>query len=145
HSVNELLAYVGGIDIRQRGPFGGQADISLDGGTFEQTLVLINGVKLIDDQTAHLMMNIPVPIQAIDHIEVLRGTAARIYGINALTGAINIVTKSSARTFLLTDVNMASGFKKREEDDKSGIYGGGSLELVGNFAHKKQRHLLAFS
>lgn len=144
-SINELLAYVGGVDIRQRGPFGGQADISLDGGTFEQTLVLINGVKLIDDQTAHLMMNIPIPLQAIDHIEVLRGTAARVYGINALTGAINIVTKNSAQSFLLADFNLASGFKKREEDDKNGVYGGGSIELVGNYAFKKQRHLLAFS
>src|SRR5690554_3690777 len=41
-TVNELLSYVGGVDIRQRGPFGNQADISIDGGSFEQTLVLIN-------------------------------------------------------------------------------------------------------
>src|SRR5690625_4289223 len=58
HSVNELLAYVGGLDVRQRGPFGAQADISMDGGSFEETLVLLNGIKLIDDQTAHNMMNI---------------------------------------------------------------------------------------
>src|SRR5699024_8866634 len=99
-SVNELLAYVGGVDIRQRAPFGGQADISIDGGTFEQTLVLLNGIKLIDDQTAHIMMNIPVPVDAIERIEILRGAAARVYGINALTGAINIVTKKESKSFL---------------------------------------------
>src|SRR5690554_6813318 len=49
-SINELLAYVGGVDLRQRGPFGTQADISIDGGSFEQTLVLLNGVKLINSQ-----------------------------------------------------------------------------------------------
>ena len=61
-SVNELLAYVNGVDLRQRGPFGTQADVSIDGGSFEQTLVLLNGVKLIDAQTAHNMLNIPVPL-----------------------------------------------------------------------------------
>src|SRR5699024_2127659 len=87
-SLNEVLSYIGGVDIRQRGPFGTQTDISIDGGTSEQTLVLINGVKMIDSQTAHNMMNIPVPLTAIERIEVLRGAAARIYGINSLTGAI---------------------------------------------------------
>src|SRR5690625_4255108 len=106
-SVNELLTYVGGLDIRQRGPFGGQADVSIDGGTFEQTLVLLNGIKLLDDQTAHIMMSIPVPVEAIERIEVLRGAAARVYGINALTGAINIVTKKENTSFV--SANLYSG------------------------------------
>lgn len=145
HSLNELLAYVGGVDIRQRGPFGGQADISMDGGTFEQTLVLIDGIKLIDDQTAHLMMNIPVPLDAIDHIEILRGAAARIYGVNALTGAINIVTRKSNSSFLIANLNLGSAFKQREEENKKGIYGGGNLQLTGNYGDKKQHHLFAVS
>ena len=77
HSINELLAYVGGLDIRQRGPFGGQADVSMDGGTFEQ-LCLIKWDKTLDDQTAHIMMSNPVPVEAIERIEVLRGAAARV-------------------------------------------------------------------
>ncbi len=145
HSVNELLAYVGGVDVRQRGPFGGQADISMDGGTFEQTLVLLDGVKLIDDQTAHLMMNIPIPLGAIDRIEVLRGAAARLYGVNALTGAINIVTRKENTSFVAADVRLGSSFRSREEEDRNGIYGGGGVELVGNYATQKQRHLWAIS
>src|SRR5690606_23168265 len=101
-------SYISGVDIRQRGPFGTQTDISIDGGTSEQTLVLLNGVKMIDAQTAHNMMNIPVPLSAIDHIEVLRGAAARIYGINALTGAINIVTKKGTRSSVAADVQVGS-------------------------------------
>src|SRR5690554_5873553 len=42
-SVNELLTYVSGVDMRQRGPFGSQADVSVDGGSFEQNLILLNG------------------------------------------------------------------------------------------------------
>jgi len=79
-SLNEVLAFLNGVDVRQRGPFGTQADLSIDGGTFEQTLLLLNGVKMSDPQTAHHSMNLPVPLEAIERIEVLRGPAARIYG-----------------------------------------------------------------
>lgn len=144
-SINELLAYVGGLDIRQRGPFGTQADVSMDGGSFEQTLVLLNGIKLINEQTAHNMMNIPVPLEAIDHIEVLRGAAARVYGINALTGAINIVTKKSAKSFLSANFFMGSSLKQKDEGDGSGIYGGGGLQLTGNYGDEKQSHLFSLS
>ena len=142
-SLNEVLSYIGGVDIRQRGPFGTQADISIDGGTSEQTIVLINGVKMIDAQTAHNMMNIPVPLSAIAHIEVLRGAAARMYGINALTGAINIVTKKQRHSSLSASLSSGSSFKGKEEGDGSGTYAGASAEITGNFASEKQQHLFA--
>src|SRR5699024_4602395 len=129
-SLNEVLSYIGGVDIRQRGPFGTQTDISIDGGTSEQTLVLINGVKMIDAQTAHNMMNIPVPLTAIERIEVLRGAAARVYGINSLTGAINIVTKKEKHSSVTAQLQGGSSFKNKEEGDGSGIYGGGSAEVT---------------
>ncbi len=145
HSINELLAFVGGVDIQQRGPFGGQADVSMDGGTSEQTLVLLNGIKLINSQTAHNMMNIPVPLNAIDHIEILHGAAARAYGINALTGAINIVTKKRTRSFITADLQGGSSFKQKATGDGDGIYGGGSLQLTANYGDDKQSQLLALS
>jgi iron complex outermembrane receptor protein len=93
-SVNELLLYVAGVDVRQRGAHGVQADVSIRGGTFDQTLVLINGVKLSDPQTGHHVMNLPIDLENIERIEVLKGPGARIYGQNAFSGAINIVTKT---------------------------------------------------
>lgn len=142
-SLNEVLSYISGVDIRQRGPFGTQADISIDGGTSEQTIVLINGVKMIDAQTAHNMMNIPVPLSAIAHIEILRGAAARLYGINALTGAINIVTRKERHSSLTASFQTGSSFQQKEENDGSGIYAGASAEITGNFATEKQQHLFA--
>ncbi|MCZ4318414.1 TonB-dependent receptor [Aequorivita viscosa] len=142
-SLNGVLAYIIGVDIRQRGPFGTQADISIDGGTSEQTLVLINGVKMIDSQTAHNMMNIPIPLSAIDHIEILRGAAARVYGINALTGAVNIVTKKEGFSSLSTDIKGGSSFKSKAEGDGSGIYAGGAIEVTGIYGTEKQSQLLA--
>jgi iron complex outermembrane receptor protein len=92
-SVEELLESVAGVDVRQRGPLGVQADISIRGGTFEQTLVLVDGIKMIDPQTGHHSFNIPLALDDIERIEVLKGPASRQYGPNAFTGAVNIITR----------------------------------------------------
>jgi len=92
-SLNEALAYLPGVDIRNRGIKGSQADISLRGSTFEQVLIMINGVKINDPQTGHHSLNIPIPLESIERIEVLKGPGSRRYGQNALAGAINIITR----------------------------------------------------
>ena len=98
NSVAEALQYVPGLDLRQRGPLGVQADLSIRGGTFDQVLVLINGIRMADPQTGHHVLNIPVPLENVERIEVLKGPGARLYGQNAFAGAINIVTKHPTRT-----------------------------------------------
>ncbi len=98
-SLPEVLSFVPGVDVRQRGVTGVQADISIRGGSFEQTLMLLNGIKLSDPQTGHHMMNIPVPLIEIDRLEVLKGPASRIFGQNAYAGAINVITKLSEEKY----------------------------------------------
>ncbi len=140
-SIQELLQYANGIDLRQRGPFGAQADISIDGGSFEQTVVLLNGTKIIDSQTAHNMLNLPIPIEAIERIEVIRGPAARIYGINSLTGAINIITKKPTKSGVLADVHAGSNFDKNIEGSGKTFYNAG-FQLGGVISKAKQQHSL---
>lgn len=111
HTLNELLGHIAGVDLRQRGPFGLQADVSVDGGSFEQTLILVDGVKMLDAQTAHHGLNLPLPLDAIERIEIIRGPAARIYGINSLTGAINIVTKDHYQSSVNIRTFAGSNFK----------------------------------
>ena len=143
-SINEVLSFIAGVDVRQRGPFGTQADISIDGGSFEQTLILLNGVKISDVQTAHHSMNIPVPLSAIERIEVLKGPAARIYGINALTGAINIVTKTAKQSSIDVNFQAGSSFEDKAIGDGSGKYGGAAAQLALNMAGKNSQHLVGF-
>ncbi len=140
-TLNEILSYISGVDVRQRGAFGTQADISLDGGSFEQTLVLLNGVKLIDHQTAHNVLNLPFPVEAIEQIEVLRGPAARIYGINSLTGAINIVTKTPEANALFVHAFGGTNFKK-DEEGKDKLYNGRGIQLGGSAVTEKTAHQL---
>ncbi|EAZ81164.1 TonB-dependent receptor [Algoriphagus machipongonensis] len=99
-SLQEILSFVPGVDVRQRGVTGVQADIGIRGGSFAQTLMLLNGIKLTDPQSGHHMMNIPVPMVNIDRVEVLKGPGSRIYGQNAYAGAINVITSLSEEKFL---------------------------------------------
>jgi iron complex outermembrane receptor protein len=97
-SIAEVLSWVAGVDLRQRSAQGGQADGSILGSTFEQALVLIDGVPMRDAQTGHLMMNLPIDIEQVERIEIIKGTASRIYGANAMAGAITCARVSCART-----------------------------------------------
>ncbi len=93
-SINDLLKYAVGVDVRQRGPIGAQTDISIRGGTQEQIIILLNGINICDPQTGHNTMDLPVDLSEILRIEVLEGPAGRIYGTSSLVGAVNIVTRS---------------------------------------------------
>lgn len=131
-NVNELLQFVQSVDVRQRGVGGAQADISLRGGTFEQTLVLLNGIKLSDPQTGHHTLNLPINLNNIERIEVIRGGAARVYGQNAFNGAINIVTKTSGKNELFV-----SG--------EGGSYGSYNGSVTLNTKHKKFEQFIALN
>ena len=93
HSVNDLLKYAVGADVRQRGEMGIQTDISLRGGTFAQITLLLNGVDITSPQSGHLSADFPLAMDDIERIEVLEGPAARLFGTSAFSGAVNIVTK----------------------------------------------------
>ena len=104
-SIQDLLEYALSVDVRQRGPNGVQADISVRGGSFDQTLILLNGISISDPQTGHHSLNLPVSLQNIQRIEILEGPAARVFGPNAFSGAINIITTPEGATQLKVDVS----------------------------------------
>ncbi len=95
-SMEEILQNSIGLDVRRRGVEGTQSDLYIRGGNYDQVLVLIDGVKMDDLQTGHHIMNAIIDPENIDRIEIIKGAASRIYGQNAMNGAINIITKRTS-------------------------------------------------
>ena len=112
-NVSDLLQQIAGIDIRRRGADGMQADLYIRGGSFDQTLLLIDGIKVEDPQTGHHTMNMTLPLEVIERIEITKGSAGRIYGQNAFTGAINIITKQNIENNLSVELTGGSFDQKR--------------------------------
>lgn len=107
-TIDELLDHIASLDIRQRGTGGVQADISIRGGSFDQVLVLLNGVNITDPQTGHYNLDLPIDLSDVSRIEILQGSAARTLGVNAFSGAINIITETPDKKQLSSQITAGS-------------------------------------
>ena len=112
--VVDLLQQIAGVDIKRRGAGATQADLNIRGGTFDQTLLLIDGIKLDDGQTGHHTLNFLPPPKMIERIVIIKGPGSRAYGQNAFTGAINIITKK------VTPKTMTLDLQKGNYDQTNG-------------------------
>lgn len=101
-SIEELLSTVASVDIQTRGTHGVQADVSLRGGNFDQTAILIDGINVSNPQTGHYSLDIPINLSDIERIEIIKGPSAIIYGASALSGGINIITKKNTNNQIST-------------------------------------------
>ena len=118
HSIQELLEYITGVDVRQRGMFGIQADVNIRGSSFDQVMILLNGINISDPHTGHFNLNLPLDAVSVERIEILSGPAARVLGANAFAGAINIVTATKNTNSI--NLNASTGEK---EYSKLSAYG----------------------
>ncbi|HEX3435721.1 MAG TPA: TonB-dependent receptor plug domain-containing protein, partial [Pseudacidobacterium sp.] len=99
-TVEDRLRTDASTYIEQRGAGGAQADISIRGTSFEQTLVLINGLRVNDAQTSHHNLDLPVPMDGMSAIEVLHGAGSTLYGSDAIGGVVDVVTAAPETTAL---------------------------------------------
>lgn len=97
NSVADLFEYVAGVDIRSRGPFGVQADISIGGATYQQALILVDGIRINDSQTGHHNTDLPLELRDIERVEILQGPGSALHGADAFGGIINIITRKGGR------------------------------------------------
>jgi iron complex outermembrane receptor protein len=93
-SLAEVLGLALGVDAQPRSP--AQADLALRGSTFNQVVVLVDGVRVSDIQSGHYALDLAVPMAMIERVEILRGTGSAMYGSDAIGGVVNIVTRSDS-------------------------------------------------
>lgn len=136
----DLLKYIADIEVVERGPNGAQADIKMSGGTFEQVLILINGHKMMDAQTGHHLMNLPFSMDQIARVEILKGAAARIYGVNSLVGAINFIVNEYNENQISAQLGWGSNFEKNEDER---IYQQINAQISGQWRSNKTHHFIS--
>jgi iron complex outermembrane recepter protein len=148
-SLPDALAYAASVDVMSRAPLGVQADISIRGSSFSQTLVLVDGVRINDSQTAHHNADFPVPLEDVDRIEVLCGAGSALYGADALGGTINIITRRPPERFRasisggeygLVSGSFGSAFSKGALDQSLSV----SAARSSGFMYDRDFHSIAF-
>lgn len=130
-SIQDLLSYAASVDIQTRGSHGVQADVSIRGGSFDQSAILLNGINISNPQTGHYSFDIPINISDIERIEILHSPSAIVYGASAFSGGINIITKK----------NIDKELSAKVEGGSYGLFAG---EISGAYKIKNVDNRLSF-
>lgn len=130
-SIQDLLSYAASVDIQTRGSHGVQADVSIRGGSFDQSAILLNGINISNPQTGHYSFDIPINISDIERIEILHSPSAIVYGASAFSGGINIITKK----------NIEKELSAKVEGGSYGLFAG---EIDGAYKIKNVDNRLSF-
>jgi vitamin B12 transporter len=138
HSIDDLLRFIPGVEVQQRGPQGAQGDLLIRGGTFQQVLVLIDGIRLNDPLTGHFNAYIPIDPLEIDRIEILKGPAAATWGSEAVGGVIQIITKTFCNKPAVRKKELQAG-------STLGEYQSWQLQARGYAEHKNDRFSISGS
>ncbi len=128
----DVLEYSPGADLRVRGKHGVQADLNIRGGSFDQNIILLNGINISNPQSGHLSLTLPIDIESIKQIEILEGPSSRISGANAFSGAVNFVTN--------TDTVNKVGF--HEMIGQNNLY---KTNITASLTNKYVKNFVAFS
>lgn len=140
-TLDELLRYLPGVEIQARGPKGSQSDIVLRGGTFQQVLVILDGMRLNDPNTGHFNSYIPIAPSEIERIEVLKGASSAIHGPDAVGGVINIITKTFAAKKGAKGLTVTGGGGGGEyglwNADAGVVFDNDNLHLGGGILHSQ--------
>ena len=131
-SLGEALEGVAGVDLRERGTFGIQSDLSIRGGSFEQTALIVNGVRWSAPHTAHHLMDVTFDVEDISRIEVLKGGSSPFLGTGALSGTVSIFTGPGRENKALASI-------------ETGSFGMLRIKSTVDFGSQNFRHRFALS
>ena len=115
-NVLDLLSDIPGVHVNLPGGRGNVGEIFLRGGEANFTAVLIDGVQVNDPtNTRGGSFNFStLNLDDIERIEILRGPSSSVYGSDALSGAINVITRGGSGAFMgSVDAEVGGGDYRR--------------------------------
>ncbi len=92
-SVFEVLRGVPGVEVNQTGRRGGVTSVFVRGGNSNYNLVMIDGIQVNEFGGGSSFDFAPLPTDGVERVEVTRGPQSALYGSNAVTGVVNIVSQ----------------------------------------------------
>ncbi len=115
-----LLQRQPGVEIVQNGGPGAVSGVFLRGGNSNQTLVLVDGLRLASSTSGATALE-AIPLDQIERIEILRGPASSLYGADAIGGVIQVFTRRGSGT---VSGNVSAGYGTYDTwDTNAGIAG----------------------
>lgn len=129
NTLIDVLRLDPSIDLRQRGANGMQADISLRGASFSQVLVLVNGRRMNDPQSGHHHLDLPVPLEAVERVEVLRGSGSTLYGADAAGGVVQFITRPAEVGEIRAQTGLGNFGSNQQRLSLTGVRGGLSQSI----------------
>ena len=133
-SVVDVLRTDPSLNVQARAGEGVQADLAIRGTTFEQSLVLVNGLRVDDPETGHLNLDIPVPLDAISRVDVLHGSGSTFYGSDAIGGAVNLLTGAPGAGLSVVARSGAGNYGSLEEHLRAAYSAGPFAETLTGIA-----------
>ena len=128
-SVTELFTHLP-VDLQTRSLSAGiQSDFSLRGANFQEVLVLLDGQRVNDPQTAHYNADIPLTREDIESVQVMPGVSSSLFGPDAIGGAINCVLKKPHDKKIVLELGGGSYGSARGLFSASERLGNGALRL----------------
>lgn len=130
--IEDYLRTDASVDIQQRSAAGVMSDISIRGASFEQTLVLLNGLRMNNAETSHFNLDLPLPLATVGSINVLHGAGSTLYGSDAIGGVVDLMTWTPDATSL----RLRAG---------TGSFGENQQGVLGSIAEKRWSEVIAGS
>lgn len=127
-TTEDALRLSPSIDLRERGTKGVQADISIRGGSFDQAMILLNGIDFSDARTGHQSHSLPIDLEITNNIDLITNVPL----VGALTGALDFSTSPFSRNSIKANLEMGS-------------YGYGYANLSGSYTKNNLSILAAAS
>ncbi|MBJ6953135.1 TonB-dependent receptor domain-containing protein [Vibrio cholerae] len=115
-SLAELLKRLPGVQVANNGGPGATSNFYIRGRSGRNVLVMINGIRVGSSTTGTANLN-ALPIKSVERIEILRGPRASVYGSDAVSGVINLITSEKGSD--ASSVSAGIGSKGRRDANAS--------------------------